>query len=59
MPRVKTMPYKKKGKNGSTERIHGKKVKIGKGAGERVAKKATGAIKGRHAALKDLFPDNG
>ena len=54
MAKVKTMPYKK---NGSTEKIHGKKVKVGKGAGERVAKKATGAMKGRHAALKDLFPD--
>ncbi len=54
MPKVKG--YKR---NGTTEKIHGKKVKVGKGAGERVAKKATGAIKGRHAALKDLFPDEG
>ena len=59
MAKVKTMPYKKKGKNGTTEKIHGKKVKIGKGAGERVAKKATGAMKGHHAALKELFPDEG
>lgn len=57
MPRVK--PYGKNNKNGTTEKIHGKKVKIGKGAGERVAKKATGAMKGHHAALKDLFPDEG
>lgn len=56
MPRVKA--YGKNNKNG-TAKIHGKKVKIGKGTGERVAKKATGAIKGRHAALKDLFPDEG
>jgi len=57
MPKVK--PYSKNSKNGATEKIHGKKVKIGKGAGERVAKKATGAIRGRQAALKDLFPDEG
>ena len=57
MPKVKG--YKGKGKNGTTEKIHGKKVKVGKGTGERVARKATGAIRGRHAALKDLFPDEG
>ena len=57
MPRVKA--YGKNSKNGATEKIHGKKVKVGKGTGEKVAKRATGAIKGRQAALKDLFPDNG
>jgi len=45
-------------KNGSTEVIHGKKVYVGKGTGEKVAKKATGAIKTRNQTLKDLFPDD-
>lgn len=36
----------------STEVIHGKKVKIGTGTGERVAKKATSAISSRKARLK-------
>ncbi len=56
MPKVKGYKVKK---NGTTEKIHGKRVKVGKGAGERVARKATGAMRGHHAALKDLFPDNG
>lgn len=55
MPKVKA--YGKNGKNGATEKIHGKKVKVGKETGKRVAKKATGAMRGRHAALKELFPD--
>lgn len=48
----------KNNKNGkSSEIIHGKKVKIGKGLGGKTARKATGAIKGRQAKLKELFPD--
>ena len=39
----------------TTAKIHGTKVKVGKGVGKRVAKKATGAIKGRRAAMKKLF----
>ncbi len=52
MPKVKA--YKKNGKNGTTEKIHGKKVKIGKGVGKRVAKKATGAIAARRAEMEKL-----
>jgi len=34
----------KKRKNGTTEKIHGKKVKVGKGVGEKVGKRAKGAM---------------
>ena len=47
------MPKKPK-KNG-TEKIHGKKVKIGKEVGKRVAKKATSAIKERKARRRALL----
>jgi hypothetical protein len=38
----------------TTTKIHGKKVKIGKGAGKRVAKKATGAIAARNKRMKEM-----
>jgi hypothetical protein len=51
----------KNNKNGTTERIHGQKVKIGKGLGKQTMKRAKGAVKGyaekREATLKELFPD--
>lgn len=37
-----------------TEKIHGKKVYIGTGTGERVGKKASGAIKERKRKMKEL-----
>lgn len=45
----------------SYEAIHGKKVKIGKGMGERVGKRASGAAKTRaqrmREELKGVFSD--
>jgi hypothetical protein len=46
------MPKKKK--NG-TEKIHGKKVKIGKETGKRVAKRATSARLSRKARREKLL----
>ncbi|MEE9315541.1 MAG: hypothetical protein V3U97_00340 [bacterium] len=42
-----------KNKNGTTEKIHGKKRKIGKGVGERVAKKALSAIEERKRRIRE------
>ena len=47
----------KKPKNGSVQKIHGKKVKVGKGVGKRVAKKATSAIKSRKARRAALLKE--
>ena len=44
MPKIK--------KNGTTEKIHGKKVKIGKGVGKRVARKAKGAVLSRAERIR-------
>jgi hypothetical protein len=52
---------KKNGDPTTHEAIHGKKVAIGKGVGERVGKKATGAAKTRaqriREELKGVFSD--
>lgn len=40
-------------KSKSTEKIHGKKVKIGKGVGERVGKRARGAVETRKKRVAD------
>ncbi len=48
------MPKVKK-KNGSTEKIHGKKVKVGKGTGERVGKRAKSALEIRKALRKKFL----
>jgi hypothetical protein len=52
---------KKNGDPTTHEAIHGKKVNIGKGTGERVGKKATGAAKTRaqrmREELKGVFAD--
>ena len=47
------MADKKKKKNGAIERIHGKKVKIGKGVGERAAKKAVSAVAERKRRMQE------
>ena len=47
------MPKKKK--NGTVEKIHGKKVKIGKGVGERAAKRAVEALKEKNRRLRALL----
>jgi len=43
----------KKDKNDTIEKIHGKKVKIGKGVGKRVAKKALSAIEERKRRIRE------
>lgn len=43
------MPKKK---NGTTEKIHGKKIKVGKGVGKRVAKRAKGAVMSRAERIR-------
>lgn len=52
---------KKNGDPTSYEAIHGRKVPIGKGTGERVGKKAVGAAKSRaqrmREELKGVFAD--
>lgn len=44
---------KEKDKNGTVEMIHGKKVKVGKGVGKRVAKRAISAIAERKRRLQE------
>jgi len=44
---------KEEEKNGTIEKIHGKKVKIGKGVGERIAKKALSAIEERKRRIRE------
>lgn len=44
---------KEKDKNGTVEMIHGKKVKVGKGVGKRVAKKAVSAIAERRRRMQE------
>lgn len=46
-----------KDKDSSKEKIHGKKVKIGKGVGKRVAKKAMSAIEERKRRLREELYD--
>jgi hypothetical protein len=52
------MPKKK---NGTKEKIHGKTVKVGKGTGERVGKRAKGAMMSRaekiRRELRGVFAD--
>ena len=40
-------------RNGKYESIHGKKVKVGKGTGQRTAKKARGAMSERERRMKE------
>ncbi len=47
------MPARPKKRKSTTEKIHGKKVKVGKGVGKRVAKKATSAIKERRRRQRE------
>lgn len=46
---------KRPNKGGSYEKIHGKKVKIGKGVGERVGRKAKTAIELRREKQRKLL----
>ena len=39
--------------NGEAVKVHGKRVKVGKGTGKRVAKKATGAMSERERRMKE------
>lgn len=47
------MADKDKDKNGTIETIHGKKIKIGKGVGKRVAKKSLSAIEERARRIRE------
>ena len=49
------MPKRPKKDGGKVEKIHGKKVKVGKGVGERVGKKAKTAIEIRREEQRKLL----